>query len=77
MASAASGVITAYRIMPLEAANPPSAICSSAGNTMTHESWIARKTSDRFVRDKTSSPTRVIVWYAAGIAAASGSSKTR
>ena len=36
-----------------------------AGNTRKHESWIA-KTSERFVRDTTSNPTRVSVWLVEG-----------
>ena len=77
IASAASGLITAHRIMPLEAANPPSATCKSAGSSRKHVSWVVRKMSKRFVRASTTSPTRVTTWNVAGIAAASGSSKAR
>jgi len=59
IASAASGVITHHSTMLLDARTPPSEACNRAGSVRKHVSWVVRKTSKRFVRASTTSPTSV------------------
>jgi hypothetical protein len=59
----------AHKIIALDATKPPSEAWSSAGSTRNARSWVERNTPNRRVRANTTSPTTVINWYKAGIAA--------
>jgi hypothetical protein len=62
----------AHKIIALDATKPPSEACSRAGSTRNATSCVVRNTSNRRVRASTTSPTTVVSWYKAGIAAEVG-----